>query len=224
MRLIQIPFSHNCLKVRRAIELKGLGHEIENVPPMDRSAVRRASGQSLVPVLLDGDRALADSTEILLYLEASYPQRPLLPAEPELRAECLLLEDWADAAFMALTRRLAYWQTLAAPDALETLFFPDARGVRRRVQGHVARRVVRRRFGLWQDRNRKDEVEARRLAGLAADRLAERDYLVGGRLTLADLTLAAMSAPLAAAAPAVRNDAAVQRLLEWGGTILGPWP
>ncbi|MBA2564471.1 MAG: glutathione S-transferase N-terminal domain-containing protein, partial [Gemmatimonadetes bacterium] len=115
MRLIQIPYSHNCVKVRRALELKGLPFDTEDIAPMDRSAPKRASGQALVPVLVDGERAIADSTAILLYLEERYPERPLLPAESRLRAECLLLEDWADAAFMALTRRLAYWAVLAQP-------------------------------------------------------------------------------------------------------------
>lgn len=220
MRLIQIPFSHNCVKVRRTLELKGLPFEIEDISPVDRSTVRDASGQGLVPVLVDGDRSVSDSTAILLYLESTYPERPLLPVDPALRAECLVLEDWANAAFMELTRRLAYWNVLASPGVLESLFFPADRGLRRRIKRKVARRVVRRRFRLSEARNRRDEAEARRLAGLAVARLDGRPHLVGGTLTLADVALAAMSAPMAGAA-AVRDDPQVRELLAWGRTILG---
>lgn len=219
MRLIQIPFSHNCLKVRRALHLKGLAYETQDIAPLDRTPVRRASGQGLVPVLVDGARVVSDSTAILLYLEATYPERPLLPAEPALRAECLVLEDWADAAFMALTRRLAYWSILASPGALEDRFFPGARGAARWWKGRVARKRVCRRFRLSADQNLRDEADARRLAALAVERLGERDYLVGDALSVADLALAAMSAPLQAA-PALRDEPTVRALLAWGRGIL----
>jgi glutathione S-transferase len=221
MRLIQIPFSHNCIKVRRVLELKGLAFETQDIVPVDRAPVRRASGQSLVPVLIDGERTVSDSTAILLYLENAYPDPPLLPAEAELRADCLLLEDWADSALMALTRRLAYWNLSASRAALAELFFPDASGLRRRWKGRLAARLLRRRLGLSEARNRRDEPEARRLAGLAVGRLSRGDHLVGERLSLADVTLAAMSAPLWSTAPAVRDDPAVQVLLGWGRRILG---
>src|SRR5512139_2226142 len=108
LRLIQIPFSHNCIKVRLALERKGIPFVVENIPPAERSSPRRASGQGLVPVLVDGDRAVADSTAILLHLEERFPEPALVPRDPASRAECLVLEDWADERFMALSRRIAY--------------------------------------------------------------------------------------------------------------------
>jgi glutathione S-transferase len=221
MQLIQIPWSHNCVKVRRTLELKEVPFEILNIEPMDRETVRRVSGQGLVPVLVDGSRAISDSTEILLYLESAYPEPALLPSDPEARAECLLLEDWADAAFMALTRRIVYWNLVETPDAIEALFFPAARGTTRRIRGAEARRVLRDRFHLSERQNEQDEPEVRRLARLAVDRLGGRTYLVGDSLTLADVTLAAMTAPLVRSAPAVRDDSHVQALLVWGRPILG---
>ncbi|MFN2432849.1 MAG: glutathione S-transferase family protein [Gemmatimonadota bacterium] len=221
IRLIQIPFSHNCVKVRRALDLKGLAYETEDIAPVDRASVRRASGQALVPVLVDGQHTVSDSTAILLYLEGAYPDPPLLPEDPGLRAECLVLEDWADAALMELTRRLAYWSVLSTPGRLEDMFFPGQRGLRRRLQGRLARRIVRRRFGISASRNLRDEVDARRVAALAVHRLGGRPFLVGERVTLADATLAAMSQPLRAAAPGVRDDPAVATLLAWGRGILG---
>jgi glutathione S-transferase len=108
------------------------------------------------------------------------------------------------------------------PGAVEQLFFPRARGLRRRLLGRAARRGVRRRFGLSAERERRDEVEVRRLAAIAADRLGDRAFLVGDRLSVADVTLAAMTAPLRAAAPVVREDGAVTKVLAWGEGILGP--
>ncbi len=221
MKLIQIPFSHNCIKVRKVLDWKGMSYTIEDISPVQRAPVRAASGQGLVPVLVDGDRAVCDSTAIVLYLEQRCPDPPLLPVSPAERAECLVLEDWADAAFMELARRLAYWHTLSTPGALEDLFFPASRGILRRVMGAVARRAVRRRFRLSERRHRRDLDDVRRAARLAVDRLSGRSFLVGEVMTLADITLAAMSAPLGAAGRRVLRENAVRELLKWGRGVLG---
>ncbi len=46
------------------------------------------SGQPLVPVIVDGERVIADSTAIIEYLEQTYPDPPLYPAEPSLSTFC----------------------------------------------------------------------------------------------------------------------------------------
>jgi glutathione S-transferase len=108
VRLFQIPFSHNCVKVRKTLDLKGLPYETVDIKAYARRDVKRVSGQTLVPALVDDGNVVTDSTRILLYLEERYPQTPLLPRDPRERAECLVLEEWADSTFMALTRRIAY--------------------------------------------------------------------------------------------------------------------
>jgi glutathione S-transferase len=219
MKLHQIPFSHNSVKVRRVLALKGLDYEREDINPAIRSKLKRLSGQELTPVLVDGNRVVADSTEIVLYLEQAYPDPPLLPAEEPARSECLMLEDWTDAAFMALTRRIAYWTLLSSDGSLGDLFFPRYPKPYRLVGGPIAATVIRRRFGLSAKQAEEDEVEARRIARLAVGRLAGRQFLVGERISLADVALASMSAPLQFA-PRIRDDPSVAELLEWDRTIL----
>ncbi len=220
IRLIQIPFSHNCVKVRCALELKGLDYTTEDIAPMDRSAVLKSSGQGLVPAIEDGDARVHDSTAILAHLEAKYPEPSLLPADPRLHPECWLLEDWADQAFMERTRRLAYWNLLVTPGALEALWFPHLGGLKRWVYRRQAGKALTKRFRLSASRNRKDEEEVPRLASLALARLAGRPFLFGDRPTVADVALATMSAPAAAARRALREDPAVAELLRWGRTVM----
>lgn len=222
LRLYQIPFSHNCVKVRCALERKGIDYEPIDVDPMRRGPVVAATGQPRVPALVDGERAVADSTAILLHLEDRWPEPALLPRDRRARAECLVLEDWADRAFMALSRRLAYWQVLQAPGALERMFLPDERGLRRKLLARAARRAVARRFRLSAERNARDEAAAREAAGLAELRRGGREFLVGDHLSIADVALAAMSAPLHAASKPVREDTHVRSLLAWGEGVLGP--
>ena len=220
VELLQIPFSHNCLKVRRALELKRLDFTLRDVSPLDRAPVRQASGQGLVPVLVDGADVITDSTAILLHLESRYPEVPLLPADPAGRAECLLLEDWADAAFMEMTRRLAYAQALATPGAIEGLFFPGARGLTLWLKGRAARRAVARRFRITPVSTARDTREAPRRAALAMQRLGGGPYLMGDRITIADITLAAMASPLTHV-PRLRSETSVAALLGWSARVLG---
>jgi glutathione S-transferase len=220
LRLFQIPFSHNCIKVRKALDLKGLQYETVDIDPVVRRELRRASGQGLVPALVDGDRAVADSTAILLYLEEQYPDPPLLPQEPRARAECLILEQWADDTFMALTRRLAYWNVTSFPGALGELFFPKAPRRARRASSRLGTWMLHRRLRMSRDQNDRDERQAPRAAEVAVARLGGRDHLVGGQLTIADIALASMSAPLQFAVPSVRAHPAVQELLAWGRRVL----
>ena len=219
MKLIQIPFSHNCVKVRVALRLKGMDCEIQDIAPMDRAAVMAASGQGLVPVLIDGTHCIADSTAILLHLEERQPHPPLLPSDPDERAECLVLEDWADQAFMALSRRIAYGNILVRPGALATLFFPGDKAPARWVKERIAKRRVVQRFGLSAGRHAKDVREAKRLARLAMARLGGRPWLVGDQPTIADVALATMSAPLHAGRD-MREDEVVRALLAWGEPLL----
>jgi glutathione S-transferase len=219
LTLIQIPFSHNCVKVRVALDLKRLPYKTKDIPPMDRASVVAASGQGLVPVLVDDGRAIADSTAILLHLETSYPDTPLVPKDPALRAECLILEDWADHAFMALSRRIAYGTILTRPALLAARFFPNDGAASRWLKQRIAKRVVTRRFGLSPARHARDLLEAKRLAVLAVSRLGGRRWLVGEAPTIADVALATMSAPLAVDA-SLRDDPAVRDLVAWGAPLL----
>lgn len=220
LRLIQIPFSHNCIKVRLALEHKGLEHTLENIPPVDRASPRRASGQGLVPVLVDAGRAISDSTAILLHLEERFPEPPLVPRDRALRADCLVLEDWADERFMALSRRIAYFNVLSRPGLLGRIFFPELSGWRRSFQERIGRRLVAKRFRISASRHVVDLAVAKVASQVAVDRLGGRPYLVGAGLTIADLALATMSAPLAADR-GLAADPAVSALLRWDAGIVG---
>jgi glutathione S-transferase len=70
-------FSPYCWRIRLALAHKRLS--VETVPwRFTEKAAIAASGQELVPVLVDGDRWISDSWEIATYLENTYPDAPSL--------------------------------------------------------------------------------------------------------------------------------------------------
>jgi glutathione S-transferase len=94
LRCYRIPFSTNVERVALVLAHKGLGVEWVDVDPRDRSPVEELSGQPLVPVLVDGDQVIADSTAIIQHLEARQPEPPVWPPEPARRAEVDVFVDW----------------------------------------------------------------------------------------------------------------------------------
>ncbi|MCB2098501.1 MAG: glutathione S-transferase family protein [Parvularculaceae bacterium] len=61
-----------------------------------------------VPVLIDGDFVLYDSTVIIEYLEDLKPSPPLYPTSPRERARCRLLELYADEVILAPLKELMH--------------------------------------------------------------------------------------------------------------------
>jgi len=96
LRVFRIPHSTNVERVALAAGHKQVEIEWIDVDAADRSPVEAASGQPLVPVLLDGDETVADSTAIIEHLERRFPDPPLYPADEARRAEVGIFVDWFD--------------------------------------------------------------------------------------------------------------------------------
>jgi glutathione S-transferase len=78
IRLFNLGPSPNSKKVRIALGLKGIPHEVVNIDPADRKSVVEVSGQPLTPVLTHGDTVIFDSAAILRYLDANVKREPRL--------------------------------------------------------------------------------------------------------------------------------------------------
>lgn len=79
-------------RVRIALNLKGLPHEIKPVHlvrdggEQHGAEYRELNPQELVPVLLDGHRVIRQSMAIIEFLDETWPEPPLLPATARDRA------------------------------------------------------------------------------------------------------------------------------------------
>ncbi len=107
MKLYSGPLSLFTAKVRIALREKGLEAEIVDVPfgrqgyQPKHPEVVRLNPKAQVPVLVDGDLSLYDSTVILEYLEDRHPEPALQPRDPAGRARCRQLELYADEVLFA---------------------------------------------------------------------------------------------------------------------------
>ena len=92
--LYRAPYSTNVERVALALAHKGLDVESVEISYEERSPVVEVSGQGLVPVLVDGDEVIPDSTRILRYLEEKWPEPPLFPRDAARRAELDVFLAW----------------------------------------------------------------------------------------------------------------------------------
>jgi len=115
MRLYSGPLSLFSRKVEIALHEKGIGFErievaftqVEGYQPKHPDVVA-ANPKRQVPVLVDGDLTIFDSTVIIEYLEDAYASPPLYPLEPKGKARCRLIELDADEILFADVRRVLY--------------------------------------------------------------------------------------------------------------------
>jgi glutathione S-transferase len=99
-------------KVRIILAEKGLSYELIQVDltqgEQRKPDFLRLNPFGRVPVLIDEDITIYDSTIIAEYLEDEYPEPPLLPAigSSALRARARTWEDFADTSFTAQVGQL----------------------------------------------------------------------------------------------------------------------
>ena len=199
MTLVQYPgltrnrtLSPPCGKARMALAFKGLDYETRNVRLP--AQIKRYNSRGRVPVLLIGDEIVVDSTDILDALDQRHPDPPLEPTDPAARAQARILEDWADEAlyFYGVYFRWCHPPNYARmrEHVLNRLPIPF-----RWIAPLIARRRVRTRT-LGQGVGLKDEATVRRELQTCLQSietlLSFQPYLVGERISRADLAVAAV--------------------------------
>lgn len=199
MLLLQFSTSHYCRKARLALGYKKISYQVENLTPGAHVfKLRPLTGLTTMPVLLpqldELPEAIADSTHILKFLEAYRPSETLYLADPQLQTDAWMLEDWLDESIGTATR-FVYYHFRAT----------DGKSIDPSLFSQVVIRVVRRQYGINQA---SVKLAADRLA-LAMEVLRPRwrdsPYLVGSRLSVADIAAAALLSPLALI-PQYRKD------------------
>ena len=94
---------------------KGLDFELQPTGfPNPSSEFCAASPFKKMPALQDGDYCLADSSAIIHYVEAKYPEPELIPAEPRARGKVIWFDEFSDTIFAACGTKM-FFNRLVAP-------------------------------------------------------------------------------------------------------------
>jgi len=124
--LYEHPLSPYAQKCKIALREKGIAFELKTPDAIGtgraNSEFLKANPRAEVPALLDGEFAVFDSTIILEYLEDRFPEPPLLPRDPKLRAKARMIEEAMDTHYEPINWGLG-----------ELRWFKRAEGERARV-------------------------------------------------------------------------------------------
>jgi glutathione S-transferase len=149
------------------VELRPTG----SAPGQPSAEFQAVSPFRKMPGLRDGDYTLADSSAIAHYLEAKKPEPALIPADPELRGKTIWYDEFADTILVACGAKI-FFNRIVAPRFL----------------------------GRPCDDEAVREAELNDLPPILdyLEKVAPGDdgYLVGDRLTLADIAVASPFANL----------------------------
>ncbi|EKU99303.1 glutathione S-transferase [Leptolyngbya sp. PCC 7375] len=197
IELHQFEASHYCEKVRLILDYKQLPYKtVEVMPGVGQVELYRLSGQRQVPVLKDGATVIADSTAIATYLDETYPERPVLPADGAMRGLCLMLEDWADESMGPNARKAmigAFNQHPSFRTALLPASTPDVlKGLVSAVPGDLLN-LLGTGVGFGPDDIKAATLSLQQALSSICVVLSEHPYLVGIQPTLADFAVAGIS-------------------------------
>ncbi|MGK0361136.1 MAG: glutathione S-transferase [Bradymonadia bacterium] len=194
--LHQFSISHFCEKARWALGHAGVKYELRNhVPGLHSRTTKRLGERSWVPVLETADGAIQGSSAIVDYAVA-HGGSDLNPADLDaMRVE----EAWVDLELGEMIRSVIYRELIEQPSVLTGMWSQDgpwwSRGLLR-IAYPVVRKAIKKQYV---NKPRLLDSAARLEAAIRTldARYAQGPYLVEGRFTRLDLTVAALLAPLA---------------------------
>jgi len=202
LELFQFRFSHYNEKVRWALDFKGLRHTRTDLLPGPHAVIlKKLTGQHQTPVLRMNNQYVHDSAWIIERLELLFKDAPsLLPSDAALRDRSRELARHFDLVLGPNVRICAFVAMLDEPDYIARLFSTGKPWLTR-----TAYRAV---MPLMKGRIRKSNGITGKAAIAEAERLVAANmesivkltfknrYLAGDSFSVADLTAAALIAPL----------------------------
>ena len=199
LRLHTIAQSHYAEKARWALDLSGIPYEERaHVPVLHLFATLPRGGRT-VPLLAEGSGSLTDSTEILLHLDQRKGGGWLYPSGPT-RETVLFLEDTFDEKLGPQVRKWAFAHLLPHRALIARMMSRDAPGWERALVPVVLPLVC------WaiRSRMRVDPANASRYRDRIVASFADVDervhdgrrFMVGERLTAADIAFCSLAAPV----------------------------
>jgi glutathione S-transferase len=198
--LITIPLSHYCEKARWALDRVALPYREEAHAPLLHRLATKRNEHGTVPVLVHGGRRFSDSTDILKHVDTVCGGDLLYPRDDELRRDVDALEDRFDKELGPHTRRWAYGQALQQTKSLRSLWAREVPALEAsviRVIAPLVRRLVRMGYKITPENAQRSLERVRGVFRQVDELLSDgRRFLAGERFTAADLTFAALAAPV----------------------------
>ena len=200
IKLYQFPISHYCEKIRWTLDYKKLDHQLVNmVPGLHINQTKKMGLGSAVPILQNESNFIQGSVKIIDYLDKQFPQNPLTPNDEKLKSEVFEWENYLDKEVGVNVRLCVYNILLEHPEIVKPFFTHNGPWYGKLFLA-FAYPKLKSKMRYFMKINDETSLISQQTLSVAVDRLNKHyqnnQFLVGDEFTRADLSAAALLAPL----------------------------
>ncbi|WP_174873541.1 glutathione S-transferase family protein [Vogesella oryzae] len=200
LKLYQFRFSHFCEKARWALDYKTLPYQVVNLlPGFHVRVTSKLAPASSVPIVVAAGRVIQGSNAIIDWLDDTWAPQPLTPGDQVVATQAREWEHWLVEEVGVTLRQWFYHHALQERDKALAFLLPGTSWLQQ-LQFRLAFPVIRDRMRQFMHINAPNARQAERRLLQALDRLdaelATRAFLAGDGFSRADLSMAALLAPL----------------------------
>jgi len=198
--LYQFPISHYCEKVRWALDYKNINYQAINLlPGLHAKTIRKMTKSTEVPVLKHNNNCIANSSNIISYLDDNFKKNSLTPADAETKAIALEWENFVDQEIGPHLRVYFYHTLLDYPDLLIPLFAHNGPWYGKIILKLIfpkLRKVMRSMMRINDKSALRAKLSVEKGIAVLNQQLSKQAYLAGEEFTRADLAAASLLAPV----------------------------
>jgi glutathione S-transferase len=200
IKLFQFPISHYCEKARWALDYKQIPYQAINlIPGLHLKPTKKLGVRSSVPILQHNDKVVAGSSQIIDHLETLKLQNPLTFDNELLNKQVVDWEAILDSTAGINVRLAAYHVLLEHPEIVKPFFTHQGPWYGPLFVSFAFNKLSKTMRKLM-NINQQTFESGKQSLHLLLDKLSEHyshsEFLVGDRFSRADLTAAALFAPL----------------------------
>ena len=199
LTLYQFPISHYCEKVRWALDYKGIEYRVINLlPGAHIKVIKPLCSKTEVPVLRHDENIVQGSSEIISYLDQTFPDKPLTPSNTSQKQQALEWEEFVDKNIGPHVRTYFYYYLLDIPDMVIPLL-AHGQPFHKRWVFRIVYPKVRDTMRAFMKLNKRTADNSLEKLMSAIDKLSSQlaltPFLAGDQFTRADLAAASLLAP-----------------------------
>lgn len=198
--LYQFPISHYCEKVRWALEYKNIEYKKVNLlPGLHAKKAKKLTSHSSLPILVHDKKIINESSQIISYLDQTFPDNSLTPHDQNLKKQAMQWEIFADEEIGSDVRRICYHTLLNHP-VIITPYFTDGGPWYGTLYMKLTFSKLSQTMRKLMKLDDSTVLEINQRLSIAINKvhthIKEREYFVGDSFTRADLAIASLLAPL----------------------------
>ena len=187
LELHQFRHSPFCLKVRMALAAKKLEYRTKEITPaIGQMDIFQKTGQRKLPVLIDKEITIHNSSSIIRHLEKTQIEPKLIPDNPKERSHAQIIENWADTT-LAKSIKIVFLEELMKNPALISSLFPNE------MSDSIQKFFVNMPLSIGSQIsgliNQKEKESLKLNLDYLSNLVEKESFLVGKELSIADLKI-----------------------------------